>query len=134
MKMTQYGCALLLLMAGCVTPSFAAELSGVSVQQKANEMLVKCQVQGAFGYNVFTLRNPNRVVVDLTDTRHMSRTMKKETRKGESPMLSKLRFGKPTANTLRVVFDVDRPMKVVQVTPKRGRENMGLTLELKPTA
>jgi hypothetical protein len=132
MKISHYGLVIFFSVFGCVASSFAASLTAVSINEKADSALIKCQVRGAFDYKVFTLSNPNRVVVDLFDARNMKRGMQKETRLGESSLLSSLRVGKAAPNTLRLVFDADRPMRVVQVTPKRGREKMGLMLELKP--
>ena len=132
MKISQYGLMICFCVFGFVTSGFAANLTAVSIDENADRALIKCQVRGAFDYKVFTLSNPSRVVVDLFDTQSMTQGMQKETRVGESNLLSNLRFGKPASNTLRLVFDADHPMQVVQVTPKRGRENMGLVLELKP--
>jgi hypothetical protein len=132
MKISHHGLVIFFSLFGCVAPGFAANLTAVSIDEKADHALIKCQVRGAFDYRVFTLSNPNRVVVDLYDARHMKRGMEKETRLGESSLVSALRVGKSAPNALRLVFDADRPMQVVEVTPRRGREKMGLTLELKP--
>ena len=44
---------------------WGANLDRVVVHEENHHVFVRCTLSGAFEYNVFTLPNPNRVILDL---------------------------------------------------------------------
>lgn len=59
-------------------------------------------------YEVYTLTSPNRLVVDLQHA-VLSRPMPSADRLGR--YVGKMRSGKPKPGTLRIVFDIDKPIR-----------------------
>ena len=59
-------------------------------------------------FNVFTLQNPERVVIDLDDTQMKGRLPSKGT---TGRYISDIRTGNPDSDTLRVVFDIAMPVR-----------------------
>ncbi len=59
-------------------------------------------------YRVFSLDNPGRVVVDLENTRLMGRIPREGT---VGQFVSRIRRGSPDGSTLRLVFDVQKPVR-----------------------
>ena len=58
-------------------------------------------------YEIFLLKNPDRLVIDLFDAEISSRGVKPPT---TTETVLKIRTGRPNQNTLRVVLDLDRPV------------------------
>ena len=58
-------------------------------------------------YEIFLLKNPDRLVIDLFDAEISSRGVKLPT---TTETVLKIRTGRPNRNTLRVVLDLDRPV------------------------
>lgn len=59
-------------------------------------------------YRVFSLDNPGRVVIDMEGTR-LRGTIPREGAVGQ--FISRIRKGSPDGNTLRMVFDVQKPVR-----------------------
>jgi N-acetylmuramoyl-L-alanine amidase len=106
-------------------PAFAAvsEISGY--QLKANEdgsMIFRLKIDQMLDFQAFTLENPNRVVIDFKDTKWV--VPKAEKPQSEIGFVKKLRAGRPEPETLRVVLDVSKPVKIedsfIQVPNRKG--------------
>jgi len=91
---------LLLLLPPAV---FSAELQAVSVKQQAGKTSLFFSLSQAAAHRIFTLSNPDRVVVDFEDT-HLACNLK------DLPLDHRLirlvRSGHPNPHTLRLVFEV----------------------------
>jgi len=59
-------------------------------------------------FEVFTLRNPDRVVIDLPHSK-LTGNLPKPNATGQ--FIEKIRLGYPTADTMRLVFDVKKPVR-----------------------
>lgn len=84
-------------------------------------------------YRVFTLPDPFRVVLDLSELGWEGRPV--ETMKGRG-LVQDLRFGLFAPGISRVVLDVDRPvrlMKVFVIPPRDGR-NHRLVVDIEPVS
>lgn len=101
--------ALCLVIISLCGASFAAQLTQINLTQKANKATLNCSVQGAFTHKVFTLKSPDRVVVDLigvrmaTPVNHLG---------AANQLVRGVRTGMPDARTLRLVFDVGQKVSV----------------------
>ena len=59
-------------------------------------------------FNVFTLQSPNRVVVDLTGTKLEGELPQPGT---TGQFIKRIRLGYPKENIMRLVFDLDKPVR-----------------------
>lgn len=84
----------------------AARLTSVKVTPHKNETIIRCIVEGQLDYNVFTLKQPDRVVLDLKQTKSTLSLPKIPLH--NAPII-RLREGHPSPTTYRVVFDLKHP-------------------------
>lgn len=115
---------LLISSMGC-----AASLDAVVVHEQKQHVLVQFKLSDTFEYKVFTLPNPDRVVLDFPEVKENAHGA---SRKGLKHMLSNMRTGRSSKGTLRVVFDSTRAMRVVHVGLSKKRGVHELLLELEP--
>lgn len=92
-----------------VTAAHAAEVSGLRVWTDPEKTRAVLDLDGRAEYRVFTLENPDRVVVDLAGSQVKSPL-------GIDPnyagVISGVRHGIPDGQTLRVVFDLSEGSKI----------------------
>ncbi len=120
-------CLLLLLFSSV---GFAATtLNSVTLDEDNGRLFVRCKLSGRFQYHVFTLSEPERVILDFSGVKHKALHEKKM---NPSTFFSKLRFGHPKPGTLRLVFDMTHAVQVVRSTPTNAEGHYELLLELKP--
>lgn len=83
---------------------------------------------------IFTLENPNRLVLDMSKSVIRSSVRKKEFKK--NTVVSNVRFGKQGSDTARIVFDLSRNVKESYfVLPPEGKNGIWrLVVDLKPSA
>lgn len=83
---------------------------------------------------IFTLENPNRLVLDMTKSVIKSNVRKKEFKK--NTVVSKVRFGKQGGDTARIVFDLSRTVEESHfVLPPEGKKGIWrLVVDLKPSS
>jgi len=97
-------CFLLLLMSSVVI--HAAEVKGLRIWAPPDYTRAVLDLSDAARYKVFTLSDPERLVVDLENSTVVA---------GLAPdprgLVTGVRYGKPDANTLRVVFDLREPVR-----------------------
>lgn len=87
----------------------AAQLKNISVSQQSGITSLYFTIQGPFTHKLFILRNPNRVVLDLSDT-HLNVNINQLNL--INSLIQQVRSGTPVQNTLRLVMDVQQPVKV----------------------
>ncbi|KTC85155.1 N-acetylmuramoyl-L-alanine amidase [Legionella brunensis] len=93
-----------MLMVGC-SMVMAAKLLSIEVKQQAGTPSVLFTLDRAVAHKVFTLTNPNRVVIDFENT-DLAFNLN---RVNLGPELIKyIRSGRPNSHTLRLVFEVNQ--------------------------
>ena len=95
--------ALCFLWIGFGCDAIAAQLESVVVQEQNGTTSILCTLSGAFTHKVFTLSGPNRVVMDFSQTNTHINTSRVSVGRG---VITRLRSGRPTPESLRLVFDV----------------------------
>lgn len=83
----------------------AGELRTVQLQDQESSTRAVIELGGDAPYKLFTLANPDRLVLDLPGTR-LSPQFKAPAANG---LVANLRTGKPEPDTLRLVFDLGAP-------------------------
>ncbi|MFT3806612.1 N-acetylmuramoyl-L-alanine amidase [Arenimonas sp.] len=83
----------------------AGELRTVQLQDQESSTRAVIELGSDAPYKLFTLANPDRLVLDLPGTR-LSPQFKVPAANG---LVANLRTGKPEADTLRIVFDLGAP-------------------------
>lgn len=86
--------------------AFAADVSEIRVWQSPDKARLVFDVSQAIDYSVFTLENPDRVVIDLKST-----IIKAPIPSFENTIIKGLRSGAFDENTLRVVLDLNQPVR-----------------------
>jgi N-acetylmuramoyl-L-alanine amidase len=103
----------------------AADLKGLRLVDDEQGTRALVEVDGLAGYKLFTLANPDRLVVDLADARLPSGLRLP----GPDGLVAGVRTGQPTPGTLRLVFDLDGPVRSDSRLDRDG-EHARLTLTL----
>lgn len=109
----------------------AAQLKNISVSSKANNSTLYFTIDGAFTHKLFTLTNPNRVVIDLSGTDLQVNVAKLAL---SNALIKQIRSGKPNANTLRLVVDVSQNVQVHSSPWQFKGALQGIQLRVTPNA
>jgi N-acetylmuramoyl-L-alanine amidase len=96
---------LALFCIGWCTVLGAAQLRAISLTNQPDRTTLYFIIDGAFSHKLFFLANPNRLVVDLSQTQL---AMSIDQRRLSNALIAQIRTGHPSPNTLRLVFDVNR--------------------------
>lgn len=105
-KIPQLLCLLLGMLA---VPAFAAEISGFRVWTDPEKTRAVLDLSERAEYRLFTLENPDRVVIDLDQTAVKNALAFERDHAG---IITNVRHGEPEEKTLRVVFDLNANSKV----------------------
>lgn len=100
---------LLVIMCMSSVAVLAAQLNNISVSQNANQTTLYITINGPFTHRLFTLANPNRVVLDLNTTK-MGVNVKQLGL--INAMIKQVRSGSPDAQSTRLVFDLNQQVQV----------------------
>ena len=97
---------LLLLIASA--SSMATTIEGLRLSQSLSDTRLVFDLSGQANYHLFTLQNPERLVIDLKNT--------KQSKSLSLPDLSKtpihnIRYAQRDKTTLRIVFDLKKPLQ-----------------------
>lgn len=87
----------------CFVNGFSAKLQSVEIKKDAGKTSLFFSLDSAVVHKVFTLTNPDRIVVDLEST-NLSFDLKHLRLNNE--LIKRVRSGRPNNNTLRLVFEV----------------------------
>jgi N-acetylmuramoyl-L-alanine amidase len=114
---------LLLAAAGAPSPAHAAEptVSAVRLGQHPDKTRFVMELSAKTPYEVFTLSNPYRVVIDLPQVDW--RIPEEKMGETEVGLVRALRFGLFSPTTSRVVLDAEGPVKIDKVFRLSPREN-----------
>lgn len=83
----------------------AAKLLSITVKQESGHPSVQFNLDRAVAHKVFTLTNPNRVVIDFEDT---ALALNLNRVNLGSQLIKDIRSGRPNPYTLRLVFEVNQ--------------------------
>lgn len=101
----------------------AGQLNNITVAQEAGKTSLYLSINGPFTHKLFTLTNPNRVVIDLNNT-NLGFNLSQLGLNGT--FIQHVRSGLSSTRTLRLVFDVTQNVRV-QSSPWQLR---GLRIDL----
>ncbi len=94
--------ALLLACSGLAHAARLAQLQGITVVESGGRTRALIDIPDGTDYGVFALANPNRLVLDLHDSRLGSHFHAP----GPDGVIANVRTGEPTPGDIRVVFDL----------------------------
>lgn len=100
--------SLLLLFPYPVQTAGIADIKDIRMWHAPERSRIVFDMDKGTNFKVFTLGNPDRVVIDLPDTR-LKTTIPGPSKTGQ--FISQIRAGNPDNNTLRLVFDVEKPVR-----------------------
>ncbi len=84
---------------------FAAQITGITSSQTGNKYTLYFSVHGAFTHRIFTLSQPNRVVIDLYDTQLGFNLNQLSL---NSTLIKQIRASRANSKTLRIVLEVNQ--------------------------
>lgn len=102
----------LLMLLSC--PLFAAKLQSVQITQNSGKTSLYFSLDKAIAHKVFTLTNPDRVVVDLENT-NLSFDLNRLHL--NNALIKRVRSGHPNPQTLRLVFEVTDAVMLRATSP-----------------
>ena len=116
------------ILALVVIPVFAADVDGFRVWTDPEKTRAVLDLDSRTDYQLFTLDNPPRVVIDLSKSSLDARLDFKEEHGG---VIDGVRHGKPDDNTLRVVLDLETKSDVRSfLLEPTGHYNYRLVVDL----
>lgn len=118
-------CTLFALYSGFAV---AVQLQSLNVQEHGAKTVITLQFAGPFNQHVFTLKNPERVVVDLD---YASTKVNVPHKRFVTGLVKRIRRGSPKPNILRFVFDVKEAVDL-KVNP--ASRNLVLELTAKSSS
>lgn len=123
-----YWLGALLLYLALTNTAFAAQLNGVAISGNNEQTHIALKLRGNTDYHVFTLNNPERLVVDLTGTRLATRLHQPSY---NNPAINDVRSGYPAPGTLRIVFDLKKSYHPhVALLRETGAKHRDLVIDL----
>lgn len=124
--MKKIRCCWLVLILGSFN-LFAAQITHITSSQAGNKFSLYFSVQGAFTHRVFTLTQPNRVVIDL-DGAHLGLNL------GQlglhNALIKQIRGGMTNARTLRIVIEVNQAVTTASGPWSSAGSLQGLRIDL----
>ncbi len=107
-------------------------VTGAKLGVEPNLTRVELALSAAAEYRIFTLADPNRVVVDMSEIAWKVKEGKKLQGRG---LVAALRYGLFKAGTSRIVLDLTGPAAVTdaRILPANGNLPVRLALDLRPT-
>jgi len=107
-KVFRRGFAAALVGMVAFTPAFATELRGIGLSSAADSAQLTLDLTGAAAQRVFTLDQPDRIVIDLPHTERMHGLHAPP----PTGVVTSIRFGSQPAGTLRIVIELRRALPV----------------------
>jgi N-acetylmuramoyl-L-alanine amidase len=93
-----------LLVIVCICSHATAVINDLKVQNDANHSIITLKIHENNPHKIFVLHNPERLVIDFTNTRS---TINLPATRYSSGIISAIRSGYPSTNVLRLVFDLN---------------------------
>lgn len=120
--------ALFLLVTSCSMVMAAAKLLSVEVKPQGNNRTVLFTLDKAVAHKVFTLTNPNRVVIDFEETELAVNL--NQINLGHQ-LIRYIRSGRPNPRTLRLVFEVNQVVMTQTKSLQRSTDQHSFSLNLR---
>jgi N-acetylmuramoyl-L-alanine amidase len=118
------------LLALCAIPALAADIDGFRVWTDPEKTRAVLDLDNRAEYQVFTLDNPPRVVIDLNRSDLSSTLQLVEEHAG---VIDKVRHGRPRDDTLRIVLDLESESSIKSfMLDPTGRYGHRLVIDLFP--
>lgn len=95
----------------CFSTAWASRLETLKIYNQDNKIVVLGQIAGSSNYKAFTLHTPERVVIDLNQTSINPSINLNRLIQGHNSIKS-VRIGHPDSHTLRLVFDITKPLNL----------------------
>ncbi len=105
----------------------AAKLLSINIKEEAGHPSVMFNLDSAVAHKVFTLTNPNRVVIDFENT-ELAVALNRVNL--GSKLIKFIRSGHPNPNTLRVVFEVNQMVQTKTNPLDAKKAAHGFSLDL----
>lgn len=107
------------LLFSVAQPLWAAKLNAIYLSNESGSTVVNCRITGNTHSRVFVLHSPERLVIDLPQT---TTHLNASNLKLSSNLIKQARIGHPNAQTLRIVFDLNRStsLKASPMTTSQG--------------
>ncbi|MCY7313590.1 MAG: N-acetylmuramoyl-L-alanine amidase [Pseudoxanthomonas sp.] len=115
----------ILLALGALSPVFAGEVSSVSIAAGSTGTRAEILLEGSGEYRTISLAGPDRLVVDLPASR-AARSLRLPAGSG---IIQSVRTGQPSADTLRIVFDLSAPVALLSPRMEPTATGAKLVLE-----
>lgn len=111
---------LLIFLSIIGTCSYAAEVNDIRMWHAPERSRIVFDIDKEATFNVFTLSNPDRVVVDLSNTSLEQAKLPQPQEMGQ--FIEQVRLGYPETGVLRLVFDLKQPVRyfVQMLKPVQG--------------
>ncbi len=110
----------------------AGKLTGANLSGSPESLVISLLLSAPVKYKVFTLKSPDRVVIDLMQT-----TLEGNLKQGkhDRPPVASIRYATRAGGFLRVVLDVTHPVEVAaNMAANSGQNTLSLTLTSQPGA
>ena len=114
-----------MLALGLVPVASAGEVRQVSLEAGSTHTRVEIQLEGKGQYKTISLAGPDRLVVDLPAS-HAARNLKLPAAAG---VIKSVRTGQPSPDTLRIVFDLAKPVGLLKPRMEPSATGARLILE-----
>jgi N-acetylmuramoyl-L-alanine amidase len=107
-------------------------VTGAKLGVEPNLTRVELTLSDSAEYRIFTLADPNRIVIDLSEVAWKVKEGKKLQGRG---LVAALRYGLFKSGTSRIVLDLTGPAAVTdaRILPADGQQPVRLALDLRPT-
>jgi len=103
---------------GAISPAFAAELRSIELSASEDSATVTLELSERAGERLFTLEDPDRVVIDLSGT-HLAGGVRPP---GSSGVVTEMRLGSQPQGTLRVVVQLKSALPARTAWAGEGRQ------------
>lgn len=106
---------------------YGAQLNNVTVAHQANKTTLYVSIKGSFTHKLFTLTNPDRVVLDLNST-----TLGVDLNQLGliNSVIKQVRSGSPDKKSLRLVFDINQTVQVSSSPWQQKGKMNGVRIDL----
>lgn len=106
-------------------PALALVLPKITIEANGNQETISIAVPAAEPYKVFTIENPDRLVVDIPQI-----VLDPEQRQGiklpssyNGKLIKTLRFGQFNTEISRFVFDLNQTVRITNITTRENKNN-----------
>ncbi len=112
---------------------FAGKITGLRIGQGIGNVRVVFDADSKFNYKVFTLNNPNRLVID---TQGVEVSSSISNNKDENVFVENVRLGSTGVDGIRIVFDLKKPVLIKKtfMLPPQSNFDWRFAIDLEATS